>query len=168
MTEPFNADTALDPVSALLKWLWTQLDSTTYLADVVKPGNRIKFDDKDGVKVTSGPADYPQLQVTVPSMNIYGINSSEDACDIVLRLTVYTDTWQFYNRLPTLLWDLNRFVGAINKLSPNLGNQVNFEKFGQSQASLGYTTSEGKSRAGQAANVDLAARFTFSREAYYV
>ncbi len=170
MGTPYTTEAATDPVSALLKWVWEQLDADTSLTELIRPGNRHKFDTADqNIRPTLSPADNPGLTITIPTMTIVGLTSADDLCNLVLRLMVTTDSYKFHNNLPTILWKLTIFVSKLSRLSPNLGAGISFEKFGQQAGTLGYISNvDGKSSAGHAATVDVEASFTINRGTVYV
>ena len=162
-------ETALDPLSAVQKWLWASIDAATNFSDLRQP-NRIKLDG-----ATSSPkenvqlADMPELVLTMPGIVKSGLNSNTDKLDLSCRFSISTGTMQFYNKLPFLLWRLIVVIGALEGTAPNLGTGISMESMSIRNGFLGFNMeTNNRGLVGHAANLEFDLQLHIARALYVI
>lgn len=132
-----------DPLSTVYDALWTLMEGNTTLASLVKPGNRIKFNQQrpeSPVKDQVSEADLPELMLVVssiePNMQATSNSSSLEVTfdwvlstgDMSVLRKLLPVTWYLYcamtnwnTILTALTWNGREFVKRCEALTANTG-----------------------------------------------
>lgn len=103
----------MNPFGLAYEGLWKVVESNSYLVELINPGNRIKFDERRGMKDGISDADLPELAL-LPDGGAFNLRRS--TCEI--RLTraynwvVVTGDFRVNQSYNTITWEL--FVAMHN------------------------------------------------------
>jgi hypothetical protein len=128
-----------NPLQLLYDYTWSLLEANEELAELVKLGNRIKFDTRDSDKHEASSADRPQLRL-ISTGGVNHLHRTSNGSSFVRKLEIqvnsgtqklselFTLEWLLYRALApwpdgarTLLWNEKPFVKTIKPTSVDTG-----------------------------------------------
>lgn len=112
---------ASNPLEIIHDAAWTAAVADTELATLVKPGNRIKFDERSSTKTQIQDGDLPEL-ILIPRSGVgnFTQTSSNVGFDITYDWLISTGDYRVNYRVYPVTWSLFRAMAAFQVTAPAL------------------------------------------------
>lgn len=113
-----------DPITAVHEAAWVAFESVSELTDLVKAGNRIKFDRRDCVKATVQDGDLPEV-ILVPRAVVGNLTSTSSSVsfEVSFDWLISTGDYRVAYRIGPVIWHLYRamvrFQSDVSKVLYN-------------------------------------------------
>jgi hypothetical protein len=116
-----------DPITTIHDFAWSVVDAEI-ASDVIKPGNRIRFTDRDELKSSIQDSDLPEL-ILQPRSSIGNLTSTSSAVsmDLTFDWLMTTGDYRVSYRLYPVLWELFKAMSVLQRTINTL--QHNSQKF---------------------------------------
>ncbi len=110
-----------DPFSQIYSALWEALEARQTFKDLVKPGNRIKFDDRRKLRGQLQAADLPLVALVADAIDPHLFRTSNGSSfKRRFRFEIYTDDVVITDQAFPVEWELIRAVAAMGDVLTGL------------------------------------------------